>query len=47
MKDTAESITTASYLDCYLCIDKEKFVTMLYEKRDNLNFSHCLLSIFE
>ena len=37
-KDTAESNASASYLDCYLCVDNGKLVTRLYDKRDDFNF---------
>ena len=38
IKDTTEPITSASYLDCYLCIDNGKLITRLYDKRDDFNF---------
>ena len=37
-KDTTESNTSASYLDCYLCTDNGQPVTRIYDKRDDLNF---------
>ena len=39
LKDTTESNTSASYLDCCLCIDNGKPVTRLYDKRDDFNLS--------
>ena len=38
IKDTIESNTSASCLDCYLGIDNGKLVTKLYDKRDDFNF---------
>ena len=37
-KDTKESDSSASYLDWYLCTDDGKFITRLYDKRDDFNF---------
>ena len=37
-KDTTESITPASYLNCYLCIDNGKLVTSLYDKLSDFYF---------
>ena len=39
IKDTTESILSATYLDCYLCVDNGKVVTKPYDKRDDFNFS--------
>ena len=38
IKDMTVSSTSASHLDCYLCIDNGQLVTRLYDKRDNFNF---------
>lgn len=38
IKETTESSSTASYLDCYLYFDKGKLATKLYGKRDIVNF---------
>ena len=38
IKDTTESITSASYLDCYLCTNNGMLVTRLYDERDDFNF---------
>ena len=39
IKDTKESNSSVSYLDCYLCIDNGKLVTWLYE-RGTTSISH-------
>ena len=36
--DTTECNASASYSNCYLCTDKGKVVTRLYDKRDDFNF---------
>ena len=38
IKETTETTSSASYLDCYLCLDNGKLVTRLYDKRDDFNF---------
>ena len=38
IKDTPESNSSASYLDCYLCFDNGKIVAKLYKKGDDFNF---------
>ena len=38
IKAATEPNTSASYLDCYLCIDNRKLLTRLYDKRDGFNF---------
>ena len=39
LKKTTESPTTVSYLDILITIDKGKYVTAVYDKRDSFNFS--------
>ena len=41
IKETTESATSASYLDCYLDIDNGKTATRLYDKRDH----HAYMSV--
>ena len=36
--DTTEPNTSALYSDCFLCINKGKFVTKFYDKKDYFNF---------
>ena len=38
IKETTETATSASYLDCYLYSDNGKLATRLYDKRDDFNF---------
>ena len=38
IKETTETATSSSYLDCYLYIDNGKLTTRLYDKRDDFNF---------
>ena len=38
IKETTETATSSSYLDCYLFIDNGKLTTRLYDKRDDFNF---------
>ena len=38
IKETTESATSASYLDCFLYMDNGKLNTRLYDKRDYFNF---------
>ena len=38
IKETTESATAASYLDCFLHMDNGKLSTRLYDKRDDFNF---------
>ena len=39
MKETSEIITSFSYLDLYVYIEKEKLFTKFYDKEDDFNFS--------
>ena len=38
IKETTETATSSSYLDCYLYIDNGNLTTRLYDKRDDFNF---------
>ena len=38
IKETTETATSSSYLDCYLYIDNIKLTTRLNDKRDDFNF---------
>ena len=38
IKETTETATSSSYLDCYLYIDNGKLATRLFDKRDDFNF---------
>ena len=38
IKETTETATSSSYLDCNLYIDNGKLSTRLYDKRDDFNF---------
>ena len=39
IKETTETASSSSYLDCYLYIDNGKLATRLCDKRDDFNFS--------
>ena len=38
IKETSETITSSSFLDLYLYIDKRKLITKLYDKWDDFSF---------
>ena len=38
IKETTETASSSSYLDCYLYINNGKYATRLYDKRDDFNF---------